>query len=864
MTMISKDILTLSCLICISACVLSVVKAADPVLSPETISDSNGNSADRNSDITWSDIPTFATYLAGSVVYNDNGLGPMYDFAKSFINGGVFPYDLPWGKINHLLLQTIHVNMMRNYILYLRQFGGYGACIIIGFLFIFLFPIIGFCFCCCRCCGNCGGKMEQNKSDAGAHIKRRIFACILFVLIAFTLAGNVSVFVTNDQISYALDNIDDAVTRNLDDLSSYVNNTIDQIRYVANDNFNFTLDVVFRDLDNIAYILGIPLRQSLSNSGGINNAINSGYALENRVSSISNTLLAVNTTLDDVKTKGNILKSNLSDLKADIDTTCVSPCSINTAGVVIGFDNNDFPDISDPVSKISDVQAQNLTAVVVDAQKEFDDIPWRVHNESLTAVTDLKDMISNFSGKLDDLVDQMVTAQDSLSGSTLNDFKTQVRDYVDIAEQYDKYRHYGGVALGCTVLLVVVLQFFGLAFGVLGHRDVSPVNRGCMGTTGGNMLMASVGFVFIFSWLLMLLTTLTFIIGAPLEKFLCKTLTSPDMSDLDELVDERIFKIMYPDRDSGTLLGVAIFGNDTVDLKFTQMLQDCQAGKAAYVAFKLDNLFDISNFINYTNTMNISGEIDKIQNNIDLSDIEVLTPDLTSQLNNLKDSVNVNFTQFRDQLNKNATDQDLVDLANQLDTAASAASGITKTNLEALRDRTLAINNTEYANVMTAMTQLGTDLDSLETAVNGTTGDVDDVIVNFNTTQEYLRNNASSTIADEVRTYSDRIFSIIDSYIADVLYALNNELGTCEPIWTLYNSLVVITFCNYTIDTLNGFWFGLGWCIFFFVPSIIFAVKLAKHYRRMKQSDYNQNASFSSKNKVGHRDPAPPPYESNW
>lgn len=33
--------------------------------------------------------------------------------------------------------------------------------------------------------------------------------------------------------------------------------------------------------------------------------------------------------------------------------------------------------------------------------------------------------------------------------------------------------------------------------------------------------------------------------------------------------------------------------------------------------------------------------------------------------------------------------------------------------------------------------------------------------------------------------------------------------------------------------TQNGFWFSIGFCLLFFIPAIIFNVKLAKHYRRM-------------------------------
>lgn len=35
----------------------------------------------------------------------------------------------------------------------------------------------------------------------------------------------------------------------------------------------------------------------------------------------------------------------------------------------------------------------------------------------------------------------------------------------------------------------------------------------------------------------------------------------------------------------------------------------------------------------------------------------------------------------------------------------------------------------------------------------------------------------------------------------------------------------------------NAFWFSLGWCTFFLLPSIILAVKLAKFYRRMDIAD---------------------------
>lgn len=40
----------------------------------------------------------------------------------------------------------------------------------------------------------------------------------------------------------------------------------------------------------------------------------------------------------------------------------------------------------------------------------------------------------------------------------------------------------------------------------------------------------------------------------------------------------------------------------------------------------------------------------------------------------------------------------------------------------------------------------------------------------------------------------------------------------------------------------NGFWFSIGYCLFFFIPAIIFCVKLAKHYRRMDyENEFDQD-----------------------
>uniref|UniRef100_A0A3B4B8W0 Prominin 2 n=1 Tax=Periophthalmus magnuspinnatus TaxID=409849 RepID=A0A3B4B8W0_9GOBI len=65
---------------------------------------------------------------------------------------------------------------------------------------------------------------------------------------------------------------------------------------------------------------------------------------------------------------------------------------------------------------------------------------------------------------------------------------------------------------------------------------------------------------------------------------------------------------------------------------------------------------------------------------------------------------------------------------------------------------------------------------------------------------------------------------------------ITQELGRCGPVAGAVDSADIII-CSNMVESLNAFWFSLGWCMIFLIPSIIFSIKLAKYYRRMKYND---------------------------
>ncbi|XP_069138992.1 prominin-1-A-like isoform X1 [Argopecten irradians] len=337
----------------------------------------------------------------------------------------------------------------------------------------------------------------------------------------------------------------------------------------------------------------------------------------------------------------------------------------------------------------------------------------------------------------------------------------------------------------------------------------------------------------------MLLTTLTYLIGAPLERFVCQPLTDSDLADLDRIVDDIVYKQMY--EGSGSLLGKMLYSNSTYDIPLSGFLKDCQASKTIYTAMKADTYINTSSIDNYRTEFDIQSELNKIDDSVDFSTISVLTPSLLSDLQDTKTAVDVDFASYTSELSKSLTQTNLTTFAESLRTLATTAGAngdtTSQNNLNNHADTLDLIQNTEVAALQESVNNLTADLNNMETTVNGTSAAVDSVIDCLNKTELYIQTNASTLLTSLASDFANRIFATIDSFIAKLFNAVRNEVGKCDPIWNLYNNLFVITLCGYTVDTLNGFWFGLGWCIFFFIPSIIFAVKLAKHFRKMKQNE---------------------------
>ncbi|KAK3589885.1 hypothetical protein CHS0354_015911 [Potamilus streckersoni] len=689
-------------------------------------------------------LPEEGNYKASGTEYKKSGMEPLFDFARSFIRTSL-PGELPLDFINSTISGELNFGGIWSQVQ--KNFLGFVVAIFVGVLFFVLFPIVGCCFCCCRCYGKCGSK--SNHEFAGkASCHRLILSSALLIFATFSLVGNICTYVSNERMTTGLEEINSNAVNNLDDINTFLNLTEEQVIVLGHMNLNITWNAVISQMDisNLTDTLSDYITEKLAGSAlaamkpHIQKAQNVFAEVENAIAAFKTTTVLCNLcrSLDSGLTL-------ISNLKTNFD----------------GFTEE----------KMSKQIAEGIKTEVNSSLKNSPNM-----NDMKLKVDQLfKDMY----GKVNDVVVMIKKfRQETQSGFDVDSLKRTVTYYSDQVLKYNKYRSIAGSVLSAILTLVISLLILGVIFGFFGNTSSSlPTNRGCVSHTGSRMLMASVVFIFIFSPLLMLLTTLSFAIGAPLQRYVCQGLDGPNYDAL-KVVDNLFI-----------LPGLG------TKAKLLDIVRSCKEGKTAYVAFQLENSTIIPGF----NMTEIKEKLEsnKREINTDLNHTLNITMNTsriapTSQLkalDNLKDSItNVNVGTLTSSLNSlitahglpQATINPLIEALNHLD---------------GLKNDIPNWKSSLFSSIQSAQTQL-------------------------------------SSIAI-VSNFTQDVFGIVDQYVSFAFDVLENKLGKCTPLWNMYNSLLIVSVCKYTIDAFNGFWFSMGWCLFFFMPGIILAVKLEKHFRRM-------------------------------
>nr|XP_039253648.1 prominin-1-A-like isoform X2 [Styela clava] len=239
-------------------------------------------------------------------------------------------------------------------------------------------------------------------------------------------------------------------------------------------------------------------------------------------------------------------------------------------------------------------------------------------------------------------------------------------------------------------------------------------------------------------------------------------------------------------------------------------------------------------------TDELQAEVDKATNDIDLSEIVIYTEENQENLLGLMESGldNIDFNDYlgKSELGDGITKVDLTTYAAFLRAQAAKFTGAVETQFKSLvlgyadevdriqTDEVGAIQN-DYDTLNSSIIFLGEQ----SVVLNDTILVLNDELTALNGTIQYQGAEIVGNIAGNI---TDQVIGNVTAYTDWAGQQVTDNLGACKPVYDGYDG-VVILFCDYLIDTINGLWFSLGWCVFFLIPSAIVAMKLMKFFRKM-------------------------------
>ncbi|XP_036357939.1 prominin-1-A isoform X3 [Octopus sinensis] len=720
--------------------------------------------------------------------------------------------------------QNKELNDVKKIVLY---FIGYSICVAIGILFIILIPLIGCCLCCCRCCNRCGGR-HMKYDPKNARYKRRTYVTCLVILNTIILFAVVCTFITNELYKKSfIDNtgVVQDLSKTTNTLQSYVDQSIKDIKTITRTETKSLEKKILKEVDDA----GNRTLELLDKSVNATSLLNKVEVFGEEIKDLRNSVSNLSHSLNNLTVLGQTLESNLTNIKQQIQLQNCTNCNeiknyVKNTEVVANFSKLDSQKAM--LTKLD--KALNISHLAVEAREKFADISTNISSIMEKNKKNVQKRLTEVTDNVDSALKKLDKSKEDIPLDQLTNIINDAEEYRRAHVDYVNIPWYIGLGAASILLLIVIFIYLGILFGLCGERHGENSNC-CNKNVAANFLLTAVGFFFLFSWILMILVIVYFVLGGVLYTEGCRY--------IDRSHPQRLQPFLSPFNTSYT------FENQVVGIRAYQILENCGKNYSLFNAIGLDR--------NITNSVIDINELNKALKNLSNKEIKIdkvslITPELQNKLDIFKDpkSFHINISEYEEELGKKILQNDLQVLAHNLSLVSNGALNDTAKVLMQIHDVT-------YLAMVEEKNRLKKSLDEVNQKMN-ITEHLDDLIRDINETENEINKNGTKIISVVLKIVIKNISTIVVDSIEMVANKLMDNVGHCEP---LYRSVFDIsdTVCITFLNPLNGFWFSLGWAVIFFLPTIIFATKLASLYRcQYKRDPAHDDESYSDGENYNH------------
>ncbi|CAH1181994.1 unnamed protein product [Phyllotreta striolata] len=713
--------------------------------------------------------------------------------------------------------------------------------VVILVLMTVLIPIVGLFFCCCRCCGNCGARTKpcDKRRDL---CKKVIQGALLIVLGTALLFCVVCAFASNQQIQEGTDELPTHINNAYSDSGSFLDSASDQATNLLINNYReFT--VVFKDTVQKS---GVHVMQQL-NIWSNATAMMDLYNFVEAIPAIIDQLKYLKDSTNHLRAMASQLNDAMRKVKRDLLTllrNCTLDACVSIQKQIANLQTNiDFnrdldrffprlPDVTPAMDVLGRLDLNLLKTAAEEGKSKLDNIEKQITsnlNDTLEqalvkveeAGTKIKATLSNVTQVIFEIRREI-----NYNNSSLNSGLAYL-------VEYSAYRYYGGLALSCILLLITIFIVLGLICGICGKRPDGYSDNCCNKGAGGQFLMCAVMLIFLFSFVIGVVTLGTLLLGLASDRSVCYPLRHPDNSVVIDTIDDYLLKTLRLHN-----------RNDGVEIQLSSALKMCYKNESLYNVLNLEKRFNIDNL---SKQFNVDSILDTIENQLD----RIVDPKFTI-LNNTNINIlrnlsrfdpGINFDHFQDELRENFTSMSLNQLSDTLQRIVdqmdnnpmyySLQSGLKLSilHVNTYDEKLLAPMRYKAREAMDIALSLDSKIkmnaSSFPEAIHNLVSEIEEA-------QHKLREDGSKMLIDAATSFGDIVKDQVQSYIQRVVTEAKYKLGKCDPLNVAINATLTST-CDKIIKPWNGFWVSMFASLLLFIPTLIVSVKLSSLYQKYKQ-----------------------------
>uniref|UniRef100_A0A8B9EN54 Prominin 2 n=1 Tax=Anser cygnoides TaxID=8845 RepID=A0A8B9EN54_ANSCY len=664
---------------------------------------------------------------------------------------------------------------------------GYVICAAVALLFTVAVPVAGLCFCYCRSQQRCGGRLRAHRRSLGC--RRRCLLICLSITSLIILA--ICALVTNQRVKEQMEPGLGAVPDTLRTLRQH----IDNVPQVGPQQL-----MVSRCLAGVSRSVGLSIHAQLKamtytaladlqdRAGDLQTSLHHLQILDKTV----RVLTAARAELEPVLRERRQRVVALLD-----DPRCTSCASIlgRAQSLELGADYSKVPSVEKVLKTLAGLCSYPLFSS--QGNGTFNSIP-ELAVERMAQVIQVSEKVQSIADGFP-LPDYTWHVSEALLK-----VENRSQPFLREVERFERYRWITGMALCSIILLITACNVVGMALGAYGlSKREDPSDYECRGEAGAKFLMVGVGLGFLFSWLLILLVFATFLVGGNIQTLVCRN-----------WVNQEIYKFIDTPGNLPPSMNLTRQLNLRRDSNLSTTYRECKSGAGLWEVLQLEKSYDLDEHLKTPKyTANFQKRLGDFTTH--LGDVRLLRSEGRQDLETFARSGvdEVDYGRFQEEMKIPVVQTSLPGLARSLEglqkMQVSGRAGI-------LRLFHLSVLQVKLGESIRFLSQLAPHLQVL-----------------FSVPKNIPHFQASPPCclpsAQEIGCFTRKELR----YFAQYLHWLREDVASCQPLATaLDNGRVIL--CDRIADPWNAFWFSLGCCTFFLIPNIIFAIRLTKHFRPIR------------------------------